>query len=139
MKDNVKTVLNKRYALKLIKMGFPLLNVEVSEKYPGEVTFFFQASEEIEKAFSVLINEVKILRNMNGLNLEDLEIILKLLQNYEISDIQRFSTMDKIQVIIDMVYDVKPYIEGEIKEPEAIADIDKNILKDLKKSLSGYK
>lgn len=136
-KNNIKIVLNKRYALKLIKMGFPLLNVEASEKYPGEITFFFQGSDEIEKAFSVLINEVKILKNMNGLNLEDFEIILKVLQNYEISDNQRFLTMEKIQTIIDMVYDVKPYSGNENIETEAIADIDVSSLK--KSMMSGCK
>ncbi len=139
MSNSVKTVLNKRYGLKLIKSGFPLINVEASTKNLGEVTFFFQGSEEIEKAFSVLLNANKVFKNMNGLELEDFEVILKLLQNYDINDQERFSTMDKIQAVIDQVYDVKPHTEGEIKEPEAIADIDTNILKDLKKSMSSCK
>lgn len=135
-KDNIKTVLNKRYGLALIKMGFPLVNVEASARNPGEVTFFFQQSEEIEKAFSVLLNESKIFKGMNGINLADLEVILKVLQNYQITDGERFSVMEKVQFIIDLVYDVKPYIENESKETETVTDVDLNVLRN---SMSGCK
>jgi hypothetical protein len=134
MSDNVKTVLNKRFGLKLIKLGFPLVNVEASTKNIGEVTFFFHESDELEKAFSVLVNESKMFRGMNGLNLEDLETMLQVLQNYQISDENRFEVMEKVQAIIDSVYDVKPYTGSESKEPELNDEIDVN---GLKNSMSG--
>lgn len=129
MSDNVKTVFNKRFGLALIKMGFPLVNVEASAKVPGDVTFFFHESEELEKAFSQLLNESKLLKGMYGINLGDLEILLKVLQNYDVSDEQRYQVMEKIQVIVDKVYDIKPYSGCESKEPEENVDIDINGLK----------
>jgi hypothetical protein len=136
MSDNVKTVLNKRFGLALIKMGFPLVNVEVSVKVPGDVIFFFRESEELEKAFSQLLNENKLLKGMYGITLEDLEILLKVLQNYDVSDVERYPVMEKIQGIVDKVYDVKPYTGFENKEPEENVNIDIN---GLKQSMSGCK
>jgi hypothetical protein len=130
-KDNIKAVLNKRFGLRLISMGFPLVNVEPSIKNPGEVTFFFQKSDELEKAFSVLLNESKVLKGMNGINLGDLEIILKVLQNYQITDEERFPVMEKVQLILDQICDIKPYTRTEGNE--TISDIE------LKKSMSNCK
>ncbi|MDD3173374.1 MAG: hypothetical protein PHF63_06910 [Herbinix sp.] len=98
-----KTVLNKKYAMTLIEKNFKLLDVQNSIKMPGEIAFIFENSEEIEREFSILVNENKHMSGMHGLDLSDIKVLLKSLQGYELDDNERFRVMNKIQYIDDLI------------------------------------
>lgn len=78
------------------------------------------------------------MKNMYGMNLSDIRVLLKALQNYPIEDNERFQTMNRIQAIEDMICDseIKDEVHEDVSEQEVIAAID---ISELKRAMSGCK
>lgn len=133
-----KTILNKKYAMALIQKNFKLIDVQPSVKKPGEIAFIFENSDELEKEFSILLNESRIMKNMYGLTLSDIRVLIGVLQNYSIEDNLRFAVMDKLQVIDDMVCDYKAPVECNIQTDD-IEIISNQLAENLKQKLNGCK
>jgi hypothetical protein len=117
MKD-ARTILSKKYGMSLIDKGFKLIDLQPSIKIPNEIAFIFEKSEALEEEFNILVNAERVMKNMYGLTFKDIRTLIGVLQGYSISDEERFSIMDKLQNIDDMITGYKASVTSEdpIKE-----------------------
>jgi hypothetical protein len=119
----VKTILNKKYGIPLVQKGFKVIDIQPSNnKGNGDIAFIFEKTDELEREFSIMINESRFSKQLHGLTLYDIRTLQGVLSGYEVSDEDRFRIM---RILTDIDYDIIGYKEPEeeiINLPEEILE-----------------